>query len=325
MENEIIALNAELSATTPDWVELIPPGMNVEGRDGRAWINDQPDGIVEQFKQDARQIPIDYEHATEIKAPNGEPAPAVAWIDEIEVRDQGAIWGKVNWNDDGRDAVMNRAYKYLSPVFTFAKNSGRVLRLLSAGLTNQPNLHLTALNRRDDLALTTKEDILMDEKITTALDLAGDSSIDDVVTAINSIKAAQDEKVESAANAEFTPDIEKFIPRSDFDAATERATNAEKELNEIKETARNAEIQSEIDAALESGKITPASVDYHVAACQMDGGLDRFKAFAQSAPEIAGDSGIEGTAENTESALTDEETAVCSMLGLAESEFKLCK
>jgi phage I-like protein len=57
----------------------------------------------------------------------------------------------------------------------------------------------------------------------------------------------------------------------------------------------------------------------------MDGGLDRFKAFAQSAPEIAGDSGIEGTAENTESALTDEETAVCSMLGLDETEFKNCK
>ncbi len=41
------ALNAERPAEgAPEWVELIRPGRDVKGRDGREWINDRPVEIV---------------------------------------------------------------------------------------------------------------------------------------------------------------------------------------------------------------------------------------------------------------------------------------
>ena len=45
-----LALNMELpSGEIPDWVELLPAGHIVTGRDGRAWRNSNPQGVVDQF------------------------------------------------------------------------------------------------------------------------------------------------------------------------------------------------------------------------------------------------------------------------------------
>nr|WP_255491066.1 phage protease [Spartinivicinus marinus] len=57
----------------------------------------------------------------------------------MEAHEGGSIWGLV---------ARNRDYSpvSISPVFTY--DFGHILRLSSAGLTNQPNLHLKALNQR---------------------------------------------------------------------------------------------------------------------------------------------------------------------------------
>ncbi|MFH2098801.1 MAG: phage protease, partial [Pseudomonadota bacterium] len=68
------ALNIQLAeGKAPEWVELLPPGVNVEGRDGRAWVNDQPQAVAEASLAEGA-IPVDQEHATEISG--GNPAPA---------------------------------------------------------------------------------------------------------------------------------------------------------------------------------------------------------------------------------------------------------
>lgn len=48
--------------------------------------------IIEAFRERAVSLPVDMEHSTEIKAPNGEPAPAVGWIEDLE--DRGGAVGK---------------------------------------------------------------------------------------------------------------------------------------------------------------------------------------------------------------------------------------
>lgn len=53
--------------------------------------------------------------------------------------------------------------------------------------------------------------------------------------------------------------------------------------------ARRIVVDAEIDAALSARKITPASVEYHRAACADAEGLDRFRAFVRGAPAIGGD------------------------------------
>ena len=120
----VIALNAE--AGVPEWVELLPAGLTVRGRDGRAWSNPNPAAIVEAFQNNGADLPVDIEHSTEHKGSHGEPAPAVGWIKAMEVRD-GAVWGRVEWTERGSSLLQNKEYRYLSPVFLHTKDESRLI------------------------------------------------------------------------------------------------------------------------------------------------------------------------------------------------------
>lgn len=133
-------------APLPEWIELIPTGPEVQGIDGRQWLNDSPDRIVAHFNQRGRPLVVDWEHATEHRAPNGLDAPAAGWVDRLEVR-AGAVWGHVKeWTQRARQQIADKAYRFISPVFQYEKQSGRIVALTSIALTNSPNLTMTALN-----------------------------------------------------------------------------------------------------------------------------------------------------------------------------------
>lgn len=142
------ALITSANPTAPKWIELIPPGLLVVGVDGRQWRNDMPDRIVATANAARNPIVVDYEHSSEHRAPHGLDAPAAGWIDRLEVRGAGSIWGHVEWTAKALQYITERAYRFISPVFTFEKDTTRIVALVSAGLTNQPNLPLTALNQR---------------------------------------------------------------------------------------------------------------------------------------------------------------------------------
>lgn len=128
------------------------------------------------------------------------------------------------------------------------------------------------------------------KKILEALGLAADATAEQAVAAVAALKKERDEH-KAAAQA---PPLEKFVPRADYDSALARATTAEGKLASQSATARDAEIKQALDAAQEAGKITPATRSYHEARCKAEGGLEAFKAFVESAPEIAGESGASG-------------------------------
>ena len=269
----------------------------------------------------SRDLPIDWEHATSRKAPHGDPAPAAGWIAELEARN-GALWGRVEWTDRGRAVVEAREYRYLSPEFLHTKGSPqRIVRLLSAGLTNNPNLRLTALNQEgaDDMDI---------KEMLKALGLSEDATVEQAVTAINTIKTERETARNQAKEKAENPSLEKFVPRADHDAALssalERATNAETALAEERRKAREAEIETEITAALEAGKITPATADYHRAQCKAEGGLERFKEYVKAAPEVAGDSGLEGKQPGggAATALNADETRIAAMFGNTAEDLK---
>ncbi|MCY4584901.1 MAG: hypothetical protein OXB98_02570 [Bryobacterales bacterium] len=324
----------------PEWVELLPAGPVVEGRDGRKWRLDDPERVAAESLDGSdpkkKEIPIDWEHATEIKAPQGEPAPAAGWITRLEVR-EGALWGRVEWTDRGREAVASREYRYLSPVFLHSKeragtknnnSPGRILRILSAGLTNSPNLALQALNHEGQGDRNTM-DI---KKILGALGLAEDAAVEQAVTAIDTLKQDRDSAEERARNIAGSPSLEKFVPRADYDAALElakeKATNAEAKLAEHEAQALDKEIDAEIAKALEAGKITPATADYHRAQCRADGegksGLERFKEYVEAVPEVAGDSGLDGKQPDggAAKALNAGEARIAAMFGNSAEDLK---
>lgn len=151
-----------------------------------------------------------------------------------------------------------------------------------------------------------------------ALGLASTASFEDALNHITKIKG----DLTVALNAANSPPLDKFVPKGDYDLALNRATEAEGKLAaQAKETLETA-INSEIDAALQAGKITPATKDYHIAQCRQEGGLERFKAFVAAAPSVAGATGLDGKQLPHETALNAEAAQVAAMFGNTAEDLK---
>jgi phage I-like protein len=85
-------------AAPPEWIQLLPAG-SFHGRDGRGpYALSDPAAVIDATMalRMPAGIPIDYDHATDFAAPQGNPAPAAGWITEFAIRD-GALWGRVEW------------------------------------------------------------------------------------------------------------------------------------------------------------------------------------------------------------------------------------
>lgn len=301
-----IAFNQEIlgaaDTAAPDRLPLIPAGPRVQGRDGRAWLFDAlaAEAVLAEFAGNGAQLPIDWEHATQHRAPKGGKAPAAAWITSLDVVD-GQLVGQVDWTPRGRDSIQSREYRYLSPVFDYDPESGRILRLVSAGLVNKPNLHLPALNQEQD-------PMKLSAALAAALGLSVDSTDDQAVAAIDRLKAAANQQ---------QPQLDRYVPRADYDALVTRATNAEATLAARDKADHQAKVETAINAALKDGKITPATVDYHRASCADAAGLERFTAFCAAAPVIAGESMVDASKKPpSTTALNADEREVCRLTGI---------
>lgn len=300
-------------AGAPDWIQLTPAGPSIQGRDGRAWALTQPGDVIAAFNSNAGDLPVDYEHSTQIKGELGEPAPAVGWVKELAVRNN-AIWARVEWTEEGRNAVASKSYRYVSPVFLSRKDTTEITRMMSVGLTNMPNLKLPALNRQAETG-----EPEMDKTILDALGLDEGADAPAVVTAINKLKTDE----VAARNRADTPDPQKFVPKADHDLALNKLRGFE----EAEKNRAEAEITTAVEAAIEAGKIAPSSKDYHIAACRTDGGLAAFNTMVEAAPEIAGDTGLgdKEPPKSTAGKLSDEELATCRALEITPEEFLAAK
>lgn len=306
-----IALNFELPAATeaaplPDWLMLVPAGRFV-GRDGRSWVNDQPAEAIAYNRSLKRDLVVDVEHASEIKAPKGEEAPAAGWIDQLDVRD-GAIWGHVDWNGKGSALILNREYRYYSPALR-VDAAQRVRGLASVGLTNKHNLELPALNHQQ----TTEDSMSVAAAIRQALGLKDDANDADAVLAIGDLK----NNYQTALNSAQSPSLEKFVPRADHDLVLAKNGELETALNTERAGKRDAEINTLIDQAIADGKITPATREFYVATCNQQGGIEHFKTFIGKASKVTGDdTQLDDKNPNQhQTALNAEQQKVAAMFG----------
>ncbi len=310
MHDNTLVLQHEINATDAtslQWVQLLPDGKAIIGRDGRAWQNPEPTQILAAFAANGADLPIDIEHASELKAKQGEPAPAVGWIKALEIRGNSSVWGLVEWNQQGQTYLKDKAYRYLSPVFTYDKTNCKILKLYSAGLTNQPNLNLTALNQQQGdfmpLAVTLCRVLDLPENTTEAL-------LIDKVTQLQ------------CALPKGTNSLDAFVPRKDYDLIFNRAQQAENSLATMQAEQQQTEINTLLQQALQQGIITPATQDYHRSCCQQEGGLARFKAFMQHAPKVVGNIAFNHTLS---AALSEEEQLTCRLLALNTDLFSQAK
>ena len=158
----------------------------------------------------------------------------------------------------------------------------------------------------------------MDAAVLQALGLNPGASAADAVVAITKLRTDAQTALNRAAN----PDPTQFVPRADYDLATNRVTTLEAQVK----AQREAEIIAAVDAAVEAGKIAPASRDYHLAVCRADGGLEKFASFIAAAPVIAPKGGTQ-TAKpaQDDGALSAEELAVCRQMGMSPTDFAAAK
>ena len=251
-----------------EWIELIPAGPNILGRDGRSWVVDDPAAVVSATNRHQEHLPVDWEHSTYKRGRHGEEAPAAGWIEDLRVQD-GRIQGRIQWTVRGLNSITQREYRYLSPTFDFDYKTRTIFRLTSAALTNVPNLRLPALNRSEEETNMSRQN----EQIAQALRLGSDATVEQAVARIKEIQS---------------------------------------------------DLQTALNQALEAGKITPATVEYHRAQCQAEGGLERFKAYVEQAPVIAGKSGLDGRQPETAHNRTENDDAakIRRMFGHSEEDLK---
>lgn len=313
-----IACNeAAQDGAAPEWLQLLPTGPRIAGDDGREWILPDPKALVAAHQRRGRPLVVDWEHQSDRKP--FERAPAAGWIEELQVRDDGTLWGRCRWTPQGAEDVRTGAYRYLSPVFLFHKNTRRIVELRGAGLVHEPNLPLAALNRAE-----TSESMSMDlTKIYAALGLVDGANEDQILAAVNKLKA----DVQTAVNKAETPDLEKYVPRADYDQVMQRATNAEQALQSEKDKAVTAEAEALIAQAQKEGKIAPASAEFYRATCKTADGLEQFKKFVASAPVIVPNTAGQGNPPSggDGGGLTADELAVCSRMGLDPEDYRKSK
>lgn len=127
-------------AGAPERVVLAPWG-DVESTAGSFVVDAESARlVVEAFDAHGADLPIDFEHQTlggEYASPSGR-APAAGWIKRLEAVEGEGIVAVVNWTDEGSRMIVERSYRYLSPVALIRRRDRKLVALHSAALTNKP-------------------------------------------------------------------------------------------------------------------------------------------------------------------------------------------
>lgn len=325
----------------PEWIQLLPAGI-CKTRDGREpWNNKNPEKILKAFQAFAMDLPGDYEHQSMAGKEKTGPVGASGWIDKMEVRGAGEIWGRVKWTEQAAELISTRKYRYISPVFDYDKNTREIMNLVSFALTNNPNLLLRAVATQEgapkmpglkeklvkamnDMAENAEDEAVKESIAKCMADHFGDGEKpeeEEGGEAPRKPVAPQQEEM-TAANARQSAavDLSKYVPMSQFNALSAQVTAQEDEMK-----------GALIDAAVVEGRITsgPAREDYaqmsqHLTRAELKAKLDRL-------PKVFADRGARQTVAPTitpevaAQSLSADELAMCSAFGRSPVEYATLK
>lgn len=297
---------ASAEGRAPEWVEVFPAGPRIDARDGRSFLADAA-AVLAAFVANRAPLPIDYEHGQDIKAVDGEAAPAAGWIVELQDR-AGSVWARVEWTVKAAAMIVAREYRFLSPAFNHDK-AGKITRLLGAGLVNRPAFEMAALSREQHPNQETQPM----KAIAKALGLADGASEEAIVARLNAsgderkaiCRALKiDEASDAAALAGAITALVEARGKAEGDTTALAALqgqlrDTQTALAALQAKDADREIDTALDTAAAEGKITPASRDSYRAMCKAEGGLERFKALAATLPAICEPSKISGSPAQT--------------------------
>ena len=269
---------------------------------------------------------MDYEHQTINAAENGKPAPAAGWIESLEAGPDG-LYATVKWPDAARAFIQADEYRYISPVFSFDPETGAVLELKSAALTNYP-----ALDGMDAVTARAEDDPPMKKETLEALrhffGLAADADEDAALAALKAQGDGQTLTAMLTAAKEAIPDPSKYVPAAILTAAQEKNAALAAKVEELEGESTLAALTAEIDAALADGRLPKACEAWAKATAKTN--PEAIKGYIASAVPVAALTSTQtgGTppagAPHT-AALTDEEKYAAKAAGISETDFLAAK
>lgn len=321
----------------PGRIQLFPAG-EFSARDGRpgtlkgvkakAWTLtfDDAAAVIARWRQRETPLVVDYEHQTINAAENGKPAPAAGWIESLEAGPDG-LYATVKWTDAARAFIQADEYRYISPVFSFDPETGAVLELKSAALTNYP-----ALDGMDAVTARAEDDPPMKKETLEALrhffDLAADADEDAALAALKAQGDGQTLTAMLTAAKEAIPDPSKYVPAAILTAAQEKNAALAAKVEELEGESTLAALTAEIDAALADGRLPKACEAWAKATAKTN--PEAIKGYIASAVPVAALTSTQtgGTppagAPHT-AALTDEEKYAAKAAGISETDFLAAK
>lgn len=330
----IASLGVELAVggVAPVDFRIIPAG-EFRSWDGRPtecanWVCTEEDGrrIVAELL--ARQSPrvIDYEHNTLRAKQDGTKAVAAGWFKNAEWRDDGVWLIGVDWTALAAQEIADKAYRFVSPVFSFNPTSGRVGSLLYAALTNDPGLDgLTDLAALAAglllLPPTTQLENSMNEmlkKLLAALGLQESATEAEALSAVAGLKT----NVASLSAQVAAPDPAKFVPIATLSALQGEHASLQNQLATLSAEVNGGKLDKVVTDGLAAGKLTPATEAWARDLGKKD--LAALSAFISAAPVIVkpNETQTNGQGEQDNGdGLTSAELAVCSATGIAPADF----
>lgn len=337
----LAVLSFQLAPGSSGTVQLMPSGPAFRSADGRpadvaAW---RIDGAVAarlsaQLASRSNPLVIDYEHQTLLADKNGQPAPAAGWFKSVEWREgQGLFATEVEWTAKAAAMIAAGEYRYISPVFEYDRQTGEVLAVRMAALTNAPGLDgmaAVALSAAlADYPLTSPfsptpdfqpEETDMDylKKLLAALGLPADALEADALTAVAAMKAKADEAEANAAalvalkaQAPQNPDPAKFVP-------IQAVQDLQTQIAVLSAGFAKSEADKLIESALDDGRLNPA-----LKAWAEDLGktnLAALKAYVAAAQPVAALKGMQTNGQQTGgNGYTPDDAALAVMKALGQT------
>ncbi|WP_194094808.1 phage protease [Marivivens aquimaris] len=322
-----LSLHASLDVTegsAPEWVHLLPAtdGGRVETNDQRGpyHVATASEIIAASFARTDR-LPIDENHATDLAAPKGGPAPARGWIVEMEARDDG-IWGRVDWTATGRELVTTHAYRGISPVITHDPKH-KIGAILRASLVNVPNLRgLTALHQQEmnDMSFMAKlaEALGLDPEVVTEdeiLAAIGKTAAPVEDTALQSQLATKDQNITALQSQLATKD-------QDITALQAECSDLTKQLNSERASRRTAAAEAFVDGEIAKGRVgvKPMRATY-IAMHSEDASRTEALIAAMPVLEPGAIADLSKAKDDDKVALNAEQREAAKLLGISEDAY----
>lgn len=288
----------------PEWVHLLPAG-SVRTMDGRGpYTVKSLQAVVAASLVAGAKLPIDECHAIDRAQPLGMSAPARGWIVELQAREDG-LWGRVEWTPTGQQLMAEKAYSGISPAILHTQ-TGEVLQLLRASLTNTPNLlGLVALN---------SENTTMDWR-TKLIELLGlDGEADDAA-----IQAALSGKM-GAVQAEHSQNL---LQHPAVIALQSQIVDLTGQLQGMQQDGKRTAATAFVDAAIAAGRVgvKPLRDDY--IALHMEN-ADRAEKLINAQPAVIAPTVADTVIDQGAKAgdLTAEDRQIMSLFGVDEDEYR---